>query len=226
MNANIGQDACTNKVATVGNVGVGYRTLFLNSATYNTAVGVLALANNTTGDTNVGTGQGALFYNTTGDANTATGSEALLHNTSGTFNTAIGARAINSNTSGNNNRAIGYGALRYTIRIGNLAVGIYAGVNITGIGNICIASDGAANENYRIRIADARADRRRRISLLCRRHRGTDRGSTCYVDNARKLGVFLSARHFKTDRHCRHGRCQPSRLGPASRHLPLHTRTG
>ena len=44
-------------------------------------MGASALANNTTGDSNTGTGIAALFLNTTGHINTANGSNALANNT-------------------------------------------------------------------------------------------------------------------------------------------------
>jgi hypothetical protein len=76
----------------------------------NTAVGDLALVNNT-GGFNTATGFGALFANTTGEANTANGVAALVLNTTGSNNTATGLFALFSNTTGENNTAIGFDAL-------------------------------------------------------------------------------------------------------------------
>src|ERR1035437_3997532 len=77
----------------------------------NTALGTLALANNTTGITNTAIGVDALEFNTTGYGNTAIGLAALAGNTPGGDNTAIGVEALSNNTTGAGNTANGAGAL-------------------------------------------------------------------------------------------------------------------
>ena len=72
------------------------RTLFANTADANTATGVGALLNNTTGANNTANGVFALFDNTTGGNNTAAGLAALGDNTAGSNNTAIGYQALSS----------------------------------------------------------------------------------------------------------------------------------
>ena len=59
-----------------------------------TAIGTLALTNNTTGSHNTASGYQALKANTSGIYNTATGLNALISNTAGRFNTATGAQAL------------------------------------------------------------------------------------------------------------------------------------
>src|ERR1019366_1194909 len=87
----------------------------------NTAAGVDALEDNTTGGENTATGVEALFSNTTGEDNTAAGAFALSRNTTGGSNIGIGANAGANLTTGDNNIDIGNGGVAgesNTIRIG------------------------------------------------------------------------------------------------------------
>lgn len=79
--------------------------------TVNTAIGVNALVNITTGGANTASGAFALFQNTTGANNTAIGFDALVNNTTGSENTASGVAAMRSSTGGSGNTATGYTAL-------------------------------------------------------------------------------------------------------------------
>ena len=103
----------------------------------NTAVGASALQNNTAGGANTATGYGALSANTTGSDNTASGNLALSANTTGTGNTAIGNFALLSNTTGSENTANGTVALQYnTTGAQNTATGYGAlASNTTGSDN-------------------------------------------------------------------------------------------
>jgi hypothetical protein len=103
----------------------------------NTALGTLALANNTTGVTNTAIGVDALEFNTTGYGNTAIGVAALLNNTTGGDNTASGVEALSNNTTGAGNTASGAGALyRNTTGSNNTASGVSAlSNNTTGNNN-------------------------------------------------------------------------------------------
>jgi hypothetical protein len=92
-----------------GNTAEGYSALL--SLTDNTAIGAVALFDNTTGARNTATGVSALHNNTAGDFNTANGALALSSNTEGHNNTASGNGALQSNATGNFNTAIGDGAL-------------------------------------------------------------------------------------------------------------------
>ncbi len=165
------------------NTGVGAGTLVLNSGDENTATGVGALFSNTTGVANTATGGFALFSNNTGSANSAFGAAALFSNTTGFFNTAIGDDALFSNTSGS----------------ANIAIGLQAGTLLTtGDHNIDIGNSGVADESGIIRIGATGVQTTTYIAGIAGQTVGTG-GSFCYVDNDGKLGVFLSARRFKTD---------------------------
>ncbi len=83
---------------------------YYNGAT-NTAVGALALRDNTTGFQNTGSGASALLFNSTGSRNTANGAYALEFNTTGDLNTGVGALALVLNTTGFYNTASGALAL-------------------------------------------------------------------------------------------------------------------
>ena len=166
-----GQNALLSRTTGGFNTAVGFLSLRSNTTGgFNTAIGAGTLLANT-GDENTATGVGALFSNTTGVANTASGVNALFNNINGTFNTASGVNALFGNTSGTNNTALGDAA----------------GINVTTANNvICIGTGGAnvSNSCY--------------IGSIAGQTVGAG-GSFCYVDNDGKLGVFLSARRFKTD---------------------------
>lgn len=106
----------------------------------NTAIGLNALQNNTTGFTNLAVGSNALKSNTIGAINTAVGELALLSNTIGNFNTAIGRNALPANVSGSGNTGIGYGSLYSNITgYNNSALGGISLYNLTnGDNNIGI----------------------------------------------------------------------------------------
>ncbi len=77
----------------------------------NTALGLEALVNNTTGEFNTAIGSYSLHFNTEGEGNTAHGPVTLYNNTTGELNTAVGIMALSFNTEGSDNTAIGGGAL-------------------------------------------------------------------------------------------------------------------
>jgi len=203
------------------NTGIGAGTLLANTADENTAIGAAALLSNTAGTFNTANGAFALLSNTTGSSNTAIGRQALLHNTTGDNNTATGFQALFFNTTGLNNTANGYAALAFntgsrntangfealfnnttgsfntangsfalinnTTGSFNIALGYAAGASVTTADHvICIGTTGAnvSNSCY--------------IGSIAGQTVGAG-GSTCYVDNDGKLGVYLSARRFKTD---------------------------
>jgi hypothetical protein len=116
------------------NTAIGSLALQDNTTgTFNTASGGSALAANTTGSYNTASGWAALTGNLTGSENTATGYLALEFNTTGDDNTAIGTYALNTNSTGGQNTAIGVDALQH-INSGsnNIAIGYYAGINTSG----------------------------------------------------------------------------------------------
>src|SRR5215831_15776338 len=77
---------------------------------FNTAEGLNALLNLTSGVNNSAFGFAALKGDSTGSHNTALGFQALLNN-NGSYNTAIGEDALVFNTTGSFNMALGQGAL-------------------------------------------------------------------------------------------------------------------
>ena len=180
--------------------GLGAGTLLANTAGENTATGAGALLSNTTGSGNTADGAFALLSNATGFRNAATGRFALFNNTTGSFNTAHGVDALYSNIAGDGNTAIGLSALAFnTTGAFNIALGTSAGQNLTtGNRNIDIGNLGVANEGSTIRIGTTGEQSATYIAGIAGQTVGAG-GSTCYVDNDGKLGVFLSAHRFKTD---------------------------
>ena len=79
----------------------------------NTAVGNLALANNTTGISCIAIGRSSLNANTIAEYNIGIGESSLLTNSTGNYNTAIGNSALRSLNGTNFNIAIGQNAGRY-----------------------------------------------------------------------------------------------------------------
>jgi hypothetical protein len=112
-------------------------------AALNTAVGAVALLNNTEGSANTANGSSALYSNTTGNQNTANGQAALFSNTTGNFNTANGVTTLNGNTTGADNTADGYQALFFnTTGSLNSALGAGAGNGVTTADHvICIGAN-------------------------------------------------------------------------------------
>jgi Chaperone of endosialidase len=181
-----------------GNTGSGYQALFSNqTGANNAAYGYTALYNNT-GSFNTAFGSQTLVYNTLADANTAVGYQASVFNTSGDLNTAVGYRALYSNATGNENAAFGEEALANATGNYNVALGRLAGFNVTtGDNNIEIGTPGLAGDSGTIRIGN-NLQTTTYIAGIAGQTVGAG-GTTCYVDNDGKLGVFLSARRFKTD---------------------------
>jgi hypothetical protein len=180
--------------------GLGAGTLLANTAGENTATGAGALLSNTTGSGNTADGAFALLSNSTGFRNAATGRFALFNNTTGSFNTAHGVDALYNNTSGEGNTANGLSALAFnTTGAFNIALGTSAGQDLTtGDRNIDIGNLGVAAEGHTIRIGTTGDQSATYIAGIAGQTVGAG-GSTCYVDNDGKLGVFLSAHRFKTD---------------------------
>src|SRR5205823_8901335 len=99
------------------------------------------------------------------------------------------------------NTAVGYNALAGLNgpSESNIALGASAGASLTtGTHNIDIGNTGVAGEGQTIRIGETGFQAATYIAGIAGQTVGAG-GATCYVDNAGKLGVFLSARRFKTD---------------------------
>jgi hypothetical protein len=130
-----------------GNTAIGLSALASNTTgTNNTAVGSGALASNNTGIHDTAVGAGALASNTIGGANTAVGNETLESNTSGSGNTGVGGLSLTANTTGGNNAAIGqWSLLSNTTGSNNTASGQNAlGANTTGGGNTATGQNALA----------------------------------------------------------------------------------
>ena len=95
---------------TATNAALGCNALLVSTGPGNVAVGVCALASNTTADRNTAVGDCALRLNSTGVNNVAVGSLSLSSNTTGGFNVAIGRNALFANTTGCFNTVSGYNA--------------------------------------------------------------------------------------------------------------------
>ncbi len=129
---------------TINTLTVG---LGAGSVATNTAIGVSALAANTTGATNTSIGYNALPANTIGLSNTAVGANALVSSVTGSGNTAIGVESLYT-TTGGESTAVGYQALKVTTSAGyqNTAVGYQAlmsnttGCRSTAVGHSALAS--------------------------------------------------------------------------------------
>ena len=194
-----------------GNTAEGQTALLsLTSGSYNTAIGFLALRSNTIGSFNTAIGAGALLTTVsdnpnTAQGNTATGAAALLNNTAGFDNTATGAFALTNNITGDHNTANGEESLLHNdTGFANTAVGSDALLNNNaGTFDTAVdfgAGDSVTNASHVIAIGTTGANVSNScyIGSIAGQTVGAG-GSTCYVDNAGKLGVFLSARRFKTD---------------------------
>jgi hypothetical protein len=202
------------------NTAVGHSALFYNTEGYgNTAAGHSALNANTTGDYNTATGKSALRYNTTGDSNTASGHSALNFNTEGYANTAIGSYslqvnstgyyntasgywALNSNEMGNRNTADGVAALYNAKGSRNVALGFYAGFNITtGANNIMIGAGqkGKADDSGVIRIGASTLQQKAFIAGIRGVTTGRADAVPVVIDANGQLGTISSSRDVKED---------------------------
>ena len=198
FNMAIGTDSLTKNTANF-NLAIGFRVGFMNTTgNHLTGIGAGALQNNTTAGFNTAIGADALHDNTIGGGNTAIGIDALAGNTIGGGNTAIGADALTGNTIGGGNTAIGSGALlNNTTGNDNIALGDAAGLFLaTGDNNIDIGNNGVTGDSGTTRIGSFQGAIY--LAGIAGQIVGAG-GTTCYVDNDGKLGVFLSSRRFKTD---------------------------
>ena len=130
-NSAFGQFALTSNSTGGSNTGIGAQALNSNTASNNTAVGYQAGYTNSTGlyGTFVGWKAG---YGSTGDENTFIGSQAGTVST-GTFNTFVGDTSGYLMTTGSKNTILG----RFS--------GNQGGLNILGLNNYIVLSDGDGN---------------------------------------------------------------------------------
>lgn len=135
----------------------------------NTALGIAALRDNTTGERNTAMGNQSLMVNRFGSSNTSVGASSQSANFSGNNNTSFGSEALASivatdnnvavgaqslyASTGSDNTAVGHNGLRYiTVGNGNLALGSLAGTQIasgtellSATNSIFIGNDARAN---------------------------------------------------------------------------------
>ena len=200
------------------NTGVGAGALALNTAENNTATGAAALLLNTTGTNNTANGSQALVNNTTGSGNTANGTNALLSNTTGSTNTAVhwlwrrffltretgirlrAERRCCSTRRAPKTRPPVWAPLAATRPVMTILPSVTSpeATSRRAVDNICIGHHGVSAESNTIRIGITGTHTSTYIGGIAGQTVGAG-GSTCYVDNDGKLGVFPSARRFKTD---------------------------
>ena len=113
----------------VNNFSAGSGAFLTGLGSDNTALGTIALRDNTTGSSNVSVGFSAMRSNTTGVSNTAVGTNALFAKTTGDSNVAMGDDSLVNLLTGANNISIGtlsgsalIGAESNNIFIGNTGV--------------------------------------------------------------------------------------------------------
>ena len=134
-------------------IAIGDSALFYNSGdgpydylgTKNIAVGTKSLFSNTSGFNNTAMGFQSLQDNTTGFLNTAIGSSSMHSNIDGYGNTSLGFESLLKNKSGAGNTSIGVAALDSSLSDFNVAIGYYAGNNLT-TGNHNIIIGGNSNK--------------------------------------------------------------------------------
>jgi trimeric autotransporter adhesin len=130
----------------INNTAVGLNALTDDTTgQYNVAIGSAALANNTTGDFNMAIGAGALEQNN-GNFNLAIGFRVAFMNTTGVHLTGIGAAAMRNNTTASFNTAIGADALRenttteQNVAVGDSALTAFNGTTATDGANTALGS--------------------------------------------------------------------------------------
>lgn len=126
------------------NTAMGVNALAnISTGIFNEAIGTNALISNTEGSNNVAVGTNSL-YNNSASANTAVGRSTLQGNTSGNSNTAIGAHALYNNTERSNLVAVGDSALFYN---GIGATELYHATANTAIGSKALFNNTIGRDN-------------------------------------------------------------------------------
>jgi hypothetical protein len=148
-NIAIGNQTLNQNQIGLGNIAIGWTSLFFNTASFNTAVGNQSMFNNTDGNSNCSFGYQSLFSNTTTYRNNAFGYQSLYSNTGGIGifdgknNNAFGYKSLYSNTSGGVNSAFGDEALSKNT----------SGVSNTAIGGLSLYSNSTADQNTAIGVS-------------------------------------------------------------------------
>jgi hypothetical protein len=204
------------------NTAMGFEALYANQpiSTFNgdrnTAVGAVALRNNTTGRVNTAVGVDSLQQNTNGEWNVAVGFQSLLGNTSGYSNVAVGNAALSSTGSSHSNTAVGTESLKVfnngsgntglgLVALGaltsgnnNAALGLGAGALLqTGSDNIYLAHSGSATESNTTRIGKVQT--RAFMAGVFATTTGHPTTLLVQVDQNGQLGTAASSRRYKQD---------------------------
>lgn len=142
------------------NTVLGYKAVSKNVSTgvNNTAIGYLAMEDNTSGYNNVAVGYGSQHSNTSGNNNVSIGLSSLGNNGGGSQNVAIGSDAL-FNSGANNNVAIGFLSSREFLGGDNVSIGANSMQNITnGAANVAVGKHslqlggGAGSTQYNVAI--------------------------------------------------------------------------
>jgi hypothetical protein len=165
--------------------GAGNLTLTGNQ---NTAIGVRALEDNTSGESNVVLGAGTMTTNTTGNSNTSVGVSSLRFNSTGGSNVALGQNALQNNSTGTLNTGLGaLAGLSGTTGSNN----IYLGANVFGAaGESNTMYLGKVGTQTKTLIAGVRG-----ITTL------NANAIPVLIDSTGQLGTVSSSRRFKEDIH-------------------------
>jgi hypothetical protein len=189
FNSATGAYSLTNNIDGNYNTANGYSALYYNTeGIANTATGYAALYRNTNGGSNTATGSRALFSNITGSTNTATGQFALFSNITGSGNTANGLSALRNNISGDLNTAVGDQALVIATGDGNIALGAFAGSNVTTANNVIAIGSFGANLSDSCFIGHIRGITTANADAI-----------PVLIDSAGQLGTMSSSRRFKKE---------------------------
>lgn len=149
----IGPQGPTGATGPAGPAGPLNPNLIVNTSV--TAVGLSALANNTTGAFNTAFGNQALASMSSGQFNTAVGDTALAQELA-LYNTAIGYRSMAAGSTGNGNTAVGVFSLAQNsaghdnTAIGNNALSSSTGAINTAVGWASLLNATSGNNNVAI----------------------------------------------------------------------------
>jgi hypothetical protein len=136
-----GVSVATPSTAASQNVLVGGGGTYLNTASFNTSIGVYSLSQLSTGQSNVAVGGQALANTAAGSYNVAVGTASMALNSTGTGNTAIGEGALEATTNGVSNVAIGIGAMgTSTTGTFDICIGAYSGSKVIGNNKLIISN--------------------------------------------------------------------------------------
>jgi len=186
-------DNSENSVSGSDNIGLGAGSLLhLSLGVENTAIGVNALngsnatSRGLTASFNVAVGGMALYGLRDGDNNTAVGYSALAEIVSGYRNTAMGTDALNNVTTGFRNVAVGNEAgLNVTTGSDNIILGTHSFGRPTEVGVVRIGSNTYQRKAFIAGISGVKT--------------GLDTAKTVFIDSKGQLGTLKSSARFKED---------------------------